>query len=65
MKRITDLFRRLWNETEAEVAIEYGLLVALVALGLVAVFNLFSDQISGFFGKITNRIANCPDGTCE
>ncbi|UCC81681.1 MAG: Flp family type IVb pilin [Gemmatimonadota bacterium] len=65
MKRITDLFRRLWNEDEAEVAIEYGLLVALVALGLVTVFNLFSDEIGNFFNKITNRVANCPDGSCE
>ncbi|NIN72189.1 MAG: Flp family type IVb pilin [Gemmatimonadetes bacterium] len=65
MKRITDVFRRLWNEDEAEVAIEYGLLVALVALALVAVFNLFADEIGNFFQKITNRIANCPDGTCN
>lgn len=64
MKTVTTLFRRLWNETEAEVAIEYGLLVALVALGLVTVFNLFSDEIGTFFQKITNRVANCPDGTC-
>ncbi len=64
MKRIADLFQRLWDETEAEVAIEYGLLVALVALGLVTVFNLFGSEIADFFSKITNRIANCPDGTC-
>jgi Flp pilus assembly pilin Flp len=65
MKTVATLFRRLWDETEAEVAIEYGLLVALVALGLVTVFNLFGDQIGTFFSKITNRIANCPEGNCE
>ena len=65
MKSITNLFRRLWEETEAEVAIEYGLLVALVALALVATLNLFSDEIGDFFSKITNRISNCPDGNCQ
>ncbi len=61
MTAVTRLFQRLWNEEEAEVAIEYGLLVALVALALIAVFNLFADEIGSFFGKITNRIGNCPD----
>lgn len=61
MTGITDTLRRLWQEEEAEVAIEYGLLVALVALALIAVFNLFSEEIGNFFSKVSNRIANCPD----
>lgn len=61
MTSIADTLRRLWREEEAEVAIEYGLLVALVALALIAVFNLFSEEIGNFFSKVSNRIANCPD----
>ncbi len=61
MLALAGLFRRLWKEEEAEVAIEYGLLVALVALALIAAFNLFSQEIGNFFGKITTRIANCPE----
>lgn len=61
MAALSELVQRLWREDDAEVAIEYGLLVALVALALIAVFNLFSQEIGNFFSKVSNRIANCPD----
>ena len=55
-----NLFRRLWAEEDAEVAIEYGLLVALVALGLVAVFTVFATEVGNFFGSISNSVQNLP-----
>lgn len=61
MERAADFLRDLWRDESAEVAVEYGLLVALVALGLILVFNAFSTEIGNFFGRITGRIANCPD----
>lgn len=66
MERIAGFFRNLWKDESAEVAVEYGLLVALVALALIIVFNLFGQEIGNFFGRITARIANCPDvGGCQ
>ncbi len=60
MNTFGDLLRRLWAEEDAEVAIEYGLLVALVALGLVAVFTVFSTEVGAWFGSITNTVQNLP-----
>ncbi len=66
MERIAVFFRNLWKDERGEVAIEYGLLVALVALALIVVFNLFGTEVGTFFNRITGRIANCPDvGGCQ
>lgn len=66
MDRIAGFFRELWKDESAEVAVEYGLLVALVALALIVVFNLFGQEVGNFFSKITGRIEACPDaGGCQ
>lgn len=66
MERIAGFFRALWKDESAEVAVEYGLLVALIALGLILVFNAFSTEVGNFFTRITGRIATCPDvGGCQ
>lgn len=66
MEGIAVFFRTLWKDERAEVAIEYGLLVALVALALIVVFNLFGQEVGNFFNKITGRIASCPNvGGCQ
>lgn len=66
MERIGVFFRNLWKDERGEVAIEYGLLVALVALALIVVFNLFGTEVQAFFNKITGRIATCPEsGGCQ
>ena len=66
MERIAVFFRNLWKDERGEVAIEYGLLVALVALALIVVFNLFGTEIGNFFNRITNRVADCPNvGGCS
>ncbi len=65
MLALAGLFRRLWKEEEAEVAIEYGLLVALIALALIAVFTAFNKELSAFFARVTERIAGCPEPGAE
>ena len=65
MEKVRAFFSGLWKDESAEISIEYGLLVALVALALIIVFNLFGQEVGTFFSKITGRIANCPDvGGC-
>lgn len=51
---------QLWKDESAEVTVEYGLLVAVVAIGLVAVFTLFRDGISAWFTAIIAKIAAFP-----
>jgi Flp pilus assembly pilin Flp len=66
MNKIGNFLKGLWQDESAEITVEYGLLTALVALGLIAVFVLFKDQIGLFFNAIGTRIQNCPNttGTC-
>ena len=65
MEKVRAFFSGLWQDESAEISIEYGLLVALVALALIVIFNLFGTEVGNFFNKITGRIANCPDvGGC-
>ena len=65
MNAIRNFFVGLWRDESAEITIEYGLLTAVVALGLIGAFVLFRDEVGAFLGRITNRIQNCPTaGTC-
>lgn len=63
MKTIRDFLVALWTDESAEITIEYGLLTAVVALGLIGAFILFRDQVAAFLGRITNRIQNCPSAS--
>lgn len=60
MNKITSFLKGLWQDESAEITVEYGLLTALVALGLIAVFVLFRTQVGTFFQAIGDRIQNCP-----
>ena len=52
MSRIRTFFK---NE-EAIAVTEYGLLVALIAIALIAVVTLFGNQISSWFSRKTGQI---------
>lgn len=64
MNAIRQFFVGLWEDERAEITIEYGLLTALVALGLIGAFIVFKDEVGAFLGRITARIQNCPQGSC-
>lgn len=66
MNKISNFLKGLWQDESAEITVEYGLLTALIALGLIAVFIAFRGQIGTFFTAIGDRIQNCPGaaGTC-
>jgi pilus assembly protein Flp/PilA len=38
-------------------AVEYGLMVALIALAIIAVVTLLGTQLSGLFQKVVNGIS--------
>ncbi len=56
---MTGFFIRLWKDERGEVAIEYGLLVAVVALGLVAVLSLLSSEVQELYSRIIGRPLRC------
>ncbi len=51
-----DMLRRLWNEEEGATATEYGLIVAVVAVALIAALVLFREEIVGMFKRSGDKI---------
>lgn len=57
--------RNLWNDEEGQGLVEYVLIIALVAIGLIAVMLLFRNSIGGIFDTITNTLDNAPGDPYE
>jgi pilus assembly protein Flp/PilA len=48
--------RKFFGSEEAIAVTEYGLLVALIAIALIAVVTIFGSAISGWFSTKTGQI---------
>lgn len=46
------------RDDRGATTVEYGLLVALIALALVAAFTAFAGDITTWFGKLGDQAAN-------
>jgi Flp pilus assembly pilin Flp len=51
------MLRNLWKDEEGALAVEYVLLVALLALGLGAAFIAFENSISTTYTDVAGRVA--------
>lgn len=49
-------YDRLTNEDEGATAVEYGLLVGLIAVAIVAALLLLGPKLAGLFTQVTNAI---------
>ncbi|MDC9823223.1 Flp family type IVb pilin [Devosia sp. ZB163] len=47
---------RFANDESGATAIEYGLIAALIAVGIIAAATLLGDSLSGLFTGISSRI---------
>jgi pilus assembly protein Flp/PilA len=56
MPRLNDLVRRLARDRRGTTAIEYGLIVALVAIGFLAGLKALGDGNSASWGATSNKI---------
>jgi pilus assembly protein Flp/PilA len=50
--------KRLWKDEEAATAVEYGLIAAIIAVGLILAFRRFGSQISALFDRQGNKVSN-------
>lgn len=50
--------RKFLKQDEAIAVTEYGLLIALVAIALIAVVTVFGSQISSWFAVKTGQITS-------
>ncbi len=54
--QIVHLFQQFARDEEGANAIEYGLVAAVVAVGLVAALTTLKDSIATFLGKVGTAI---------
>jgi pilus assembly protein Flp/PilA len=51
-----NLMLRLWKDEEAANAVEYGLIAAVIAVGLILAFTTFREKLVGLFNSQGNKI---------
>jgi len=52
--------RRLWCDESGQGLVEYVLIIALVAIGLVAAMLIFRNGIGNTFTTVTGELNNAP-----
>jgi pilus assembly protein Flp/PilA len=52
--------KRFWHEESGQGLTEYALILALVAIGLIAVLIVFRDAIGGIFDRIAETLQGAP-----
>jgi Flp pilus assembly pilin Flp len=60
MNRITQGVRRFVREEDGAAIAEYGLLLAIVAVGLIAILTAFRDDIVLWWDRMKNKIRETP-----
>lgn len=56
MRSITSLLRRFAREEEGASMVEYGLLVALIAVACIATIGLLGGQLNSLFAAVKDKI---------
>lgn len=55
-----DMWNAFLQDESGQGLVEYVLIIALVAVGLIAVMTLFRNAIGGVFNNITGRLEAAP-----
>lgn len=50
------LFKAFWQDEDGAAAIEYALIAALIALGIVVAAGTLGDELGLTFGKLTTEL---------
>jgi pilus assembly protein Flp/PilA len=53
---------RFWRDESGATAIEYGLMVALIALAIVGSISAFSDKMNSSLDKVSDAISTAIGG---
>jgi pilus assembly protein Flp/PilA len=54
-------FQRFITDDRGATAIEYGLITALIAVGLIAAFIAFGGGLAGLFGGVNDQAGDAMD----
>ncbi len=48
--------RAIWNDEDGPTAVEYGLMVALIAVAIIATVKLLGGKLNTTFTTVTNNM---------
>ena len=60
MRAVRTTFRRLRSDKRGATAIEYGLIVGLIALGMMAGLSALGGGADGMWGNISEEVTDPP-----
>ena len=52
------MLKRFFAEEEGQTLVEYGLLIALIALVVIAVLSILGNKVSNTFKAVNNQLTN-------
>jgi len=55
---MTQMLMKLWKDEEGATAVEYGLMVAGIAVAVMAIVFTLGDNLSGLFTDVNTEIVN-------
>lgn len=61
--RMRAVLGKFMKDEEGQGLVEYALIIALVAIGLMAILVLFRNSIGNVFNESKNRLNNAPQGS--
>ena len=57
MTKMKTIFSKFLNNESGATAIEYGLIAALIGVGLISGARAFSDSVNGMFTDVDGQMA--------
>jgi pilus assembly protein Flp/PilA len=57
---MTQLWQKFWNDEQGQGLVEYVLIIALVAIGLISIMLIFRNAIGNVFNKASVELNNAP-----
>ena len=55
-----ELMRAFWSEESGQGLVEYALIIALVAVGLIAILLVLRNSIGNVFNNAATQLNNAP-----
>jgi pilus assembly protein Flp/PilA len=60
---MNNMFTRLWKEEDGQGMTEYGLVLGLIAVGVVAILITMREEITALFNRAVTAIKGAGGGT--
>jgi pilus assembly protein Flp/PilA len=57
---VQDFYQAFWSEESGQGLVEYALIIALVAVGLIAILLVLRNSIGNVFNNAAEQLNNAP-----